>query len=447
MRETPAKAIPVSDSELERIQRDFKFYSPVPKPVKRGPAPNEGEEWKLDRMLPSGLLVSNRPDPKWWQRIFSREAELEVEEDVRHLQYDIEKHLQENPNLFVQTRGTSSVAWHPTEKLLVTAGDGIVAKLWDVETGQLVTRFPFYLTSPGDSVSWSDDGFVFTVDHYLFDGRTGEQLNHCNGDRDGCVLGPGSHAYSPYTYARLRGTNSHDFHSTASTNFTPFRPNSNQYLLRDTGTYGASASAINPWKPGPDQYGRCLVLRNRHMGEVEAIIDCATSPGIEDFAWHPQGRFIAVAFKDDNVRIIDIDEVRTVDSLSVPRLVGWDPTGRILVLRRSGNDLVIWDALETKEKPFPAEIRNEIWFKRFSSNISADGLRYIKGVQIHSTESDEVVARLPIQHVRAAAWSPIDGGLLATSGSGVENSAINAISRFAVSPEGKLQGQTYLWRL
>ncbi len=445
MRGVSAKAISVSDSESERIGRDFKFYSPVIKPVKKGPMPKAGEKWRLDRTLPSGLLVSNRRNPKWWQQIFRSEAELE-REDVRQLQYDIEKHLRENPNIFVQTRGTSSVAWHPTENLLVTAGDGIVAKLWDAETAELITRYPFYSTSPGRSISWSDDGDVFSVDDYLFDGRTGEALK---GDDYGFLLGPGSYAYTPHAYASRRGMNDEGFPTTASTNFTPFRPNSSQYLLRDSEAGRASTSAINPWKPGPDQYGRCLVLRNRRTGGVEAIVDCASSPGIEDFAWHPNGQFIAVAFKRDNVKIIDLYNVRTVDSLSVPRLVGWDPTGRILVLGRtnSGNDLVVWDALETKEKPFPEEIRNETWFKRFSSNISADGLRYIKGVQIHSTESDEIIARLPIEHVTAAAWSPIDGGLLATSGSGLDNSDINTTSRFAVSPEGKRQSQTHIWRL
>jgi WD40 repeat protein len=444
--EAPSKAIPVSNSELERIQREFKFHSPVPGSPKRASPPKEGEEWKLDRTLPSGLLVSNRRQPKWWQAIFNMEPEVE-EEDVRQLQYDIEKHHKENPNLFVQIRGTSSVAWHPTEKRLVTAGDGIVAKLWDTETGELVTRYPFYSTSPGHSISWSDDGAIFTVDHYLFDGATGECLGGPNGYR--FVLGPGSYAYTPHAYGKLRVVPNHYFHSTASTNFTPFRPNSNHYVLRDIETFNASKSAINPWKPRPDQYDRCLVLRNRRTGEVEKIIDCAASPGIEDFAWHPRGRFIAVAFKEDNVRIIDIDEVRTVDSLSVPHLVGWAPTGRILVLRKtiSPNDLVIWDALQTQEKPFPEEIRNEIWFKRFSSNISADGLRYIKGVQIHSTDSDEIIARLPIEHVQTAAWSPIDGGLLATSGSSINDSYINEISRFAVSPEGRSQSQTHIWRL
>jgi len=443
----PIKATPASDSELEKFRKEFKFYSPVPRPIKSGPAPKEGEEWKLDRTLPSGLLVSNRRRPKWWQQIFSNEESFDDEDqDVRQLQYQIEKRHQENPNLFVQIRGTSSVAWHPTEKRLISAGDGILAKLWDTETGQLVTRYPFYSTSPGRSISWSDDGAVFTVDHYVFDGSTGEPLHGGNG---GYVLGPGSYAYTSHAYGVLRGIPNHYFHSTGSTNFTPFRPNSNHYLLRDIETFNAGRSAINPWKPGPDQYDRCLVFRNRRTGEVEKIIDCATSPGIEDFAWHPKGRFIAVAFKEDNVRIIDIDEARTVDSLSVPHLVGWDPTGRILVLRKAkaGNDLVIWDALETKEKPFPQELSNEIWFKRFSLNISADGLRYLKGAQIYCTDSDEIIARLPIEHVHAAAWSPIDGGLLATSGGALDSSAINAISRFAVSPEGRSQSQTHIWRL
>jgi WD40 repeat protein len=447
MNETPSKAIPVSNSELERAQRDFRFYSPVSKPCKSASLPKEGEEWKLDRALPSGLLVSKRhdSDTKRWQNIFSKKADI-VEEDVRHLQYDIARHQSENPNLFIQIRATYSVAWHPTKRLLVTAGDGILAKLWDTETGKLVTQRPLYSTSPGDSLSWSNDGAAFTVDHYLFDGTTGERL--------GSRLGPGSGAYSTYAYERRRGICAPDFgtHSTSSNNFSPFRPNSNQYLLRDIEASIADKEAINPWKPGPDQYGRCLVLRNWHTGEVEKIIDCRVSSGIEDFAWHPSGRFIAVAFKENNVRILDIDNVRTVDSLSFQHIVGWNPAGRILVLRKTstGDDFMIWDALEAKESPMPEEMRNEIWFRQFFENLSADGLRYIKGFNIYSTDSDRIIAELPAQHITAAAWSPIDGGVLATGGSSVAEDHNYESRRFefeAVSPSATHANHTHVWRL
>jgi hypothetical protein len=100
--------------------------------------------------------------------------------------------------------------------------------------------------------------------------------------------------------------------------------------------------------------------------------------------------------------------------------VGWSPNGKVLVARndKRKDDFVIWDALETRERAMPQEIRNEMWFKRFFRNISSDGLRYIKlgsdySSNIYSLESDELLFSLP-KRVTSAAWSPIDGGLLAT---------------------------------
>lgn len=409
MRETllTSKAIPVSNSELERIQREFKFFSPVQKPYKTAPLPKQGEDWRLDRSLPSGLLLQVRDEyHKRWGKMYPKRSDV-----FRRLQYgDLEQHKRENPWLAVQIRNTSSISWHPTERLLVTAGDGIIAKLWDTETGKLITQEPLYSTSPGDSISWSYDGEVFAVDKCLFDGGTGEELAF--------IPGPGSGRYTGYRYSDLRGMRDYyagASHLSFSYNFSPWRPGTNQYMLLDIEASATGEGAVNPWKPDSNQYGKCLVFRNRCTGEIEKAIDSSVSSQIEDFAWHPSGRFIAVAFRDYNARIIDIDDARTIDSLSVQHLVGWSPDGKGLVLRKEKGkaDFVIWDALETKEKPMPEEIRNELWFKRFFANISADGLRYIKNVNIYSVNSDELIATLPKQ-VSSAAWSPIDGGLLAT---------------------------------
>jgi hypothetical protein len=107
--------------------------------------------------------------------------------------------------------------------------------------------------------------------------------------------------------------------------------------------------------------------------------------------------------------------------LSVQYLVGWSPDGKILIARKDKNkdEFVVWDALKIKERPMPEGIRDELWFKRFSKNISADGLRYIQVAHregnIHSLESDELIFTLP-KEVISAAWCPLDGGLLATCG-------------------------------
>ena len=154
------------------------------------------------------------------------------------------------------------------------------------------------------------------------------------------------------------------------------------------------------------------------------MLDCDVSSNITDFAWHPKGRFIAITFDEHNIRIIAIDEAKIVDTLSVQYLLGWNPDGKILVARKDRNKdkFVMWDALTAREEPMPEEMKNELWFKRFFRNISTDGMRYITSdrdenhnwsTNIYSMASDELVATLP-KPVTSAAWSPIDGGLLAT---------------------------------
>jgi WD40 repeat protein len=149
-----------------------------------------------------------------------------------------------------------------------------------------------------------------------------------------------------------------------------------------------------------------LILRDGRTGAIEKVIDCDVASNITDFAWHPKGRFIAVTFEEHNIRIIDIDEAKIVADLSAQHLLGWNPDGKILAARtgRGKDDFVIWDALEAREKPMPDDMKTEIWFKRFSKNISADGLRYVKYVcdenhncstNIYSVASDELVATLP----------------------------------------------------
>ena len=425
------KAVPASQSELERIPNAYKFYSPVQKACKVASPPQEGEKWKLKRTLPSGLLVG--PPQKitpWWLAIFTRKTVIQsAYHDVRHLQYKSERQLlREDPNLLVQTRNTYTVAWHPTERLLVTAGDGINTKIWDTETGELISpKLPFYSTSSGDSFSWSYDGEVFTIDKDLFDGRTGELLPG---------PGPGKDSYSGGSYAHLRGISRFVWGTSppaSSHNFSPWRPNSNQYVITDRQAWQSGKWALNPWKPSSGQSDTCLVFRNRRTGEIEKVIDCGAHSTIKDFAWHPSGQFIAVAFEEHNVLIIDIENVRTVASLSVQHLVGWSPDGKTLVLRKEEgvDDFIVWDAIEFKERPMPEEVRDQLWFKRFFANISADGLRYINGIGIYAMDSGELIAELPSSEqvrsaaylgslIKSAAWSPLDGGLLATCDGGSE---------------------------
>ena len=426
----PVKATPVSPSELERVQSEFKYYSPAQKPYKTAPLPKVGETWRLERALPSGLNFLLNTDDSYKNEIkeLLKWKLLGItpyrDFDERPYVYDTEKFLSEDPRRNIQCWETESISWHPTKKWLVTAGTGNLAKLWDVENGNMITKHPIwdtksYAPSQADgTLCWSYDGAMFVSFNNSYDGNTGERLTR--------NLLQDFSSYSNQDYHDLRGG---EYRADGFRTTSPF----------------SSTNNFSLWRPNSEQFmnGRNeenLILRNRCTGEIEKIIDCGVISKIKDFAWHPKGRFIAVTFENDNIRVIDLDDAKIVADLSVQNLVGWSPDGKILVARKEKfkDDFVIWDALETEEKPIPEEIKNELWFKRFFKNMSADGLRYIKiehdenyvrSTNIYSVESDELVATLP-KEVTSAAWCPIDGGLLATCGKGETQ-----------------KGETHIWRI
>lgn len=400
----PIKVTPSTSSELERIQSEFKFYSHAQKSYKTVPLPKVGEEWKLERTLPSGLVLILDNEEESFKKLikdFIPEVilgrDIYADFDERPYLYDVERFKREDSRRGTVLFETNSIAWHPTGMLLATAGQANLSRIWNVTTGQLTAnKHRVDSKTGGENLCWSSNGELFLSGYDIFDGITGNYLCHFNGTLD---------RYSNNKYGELRGyyyTNSGlNSHLTSTNNFSPWRPNSNQLVFGDS--------------------GKNLILRNGRTGEIEKAINCDVSSYISDFAWHPKGRFIAIAFKEDNIRIIDIDDVKIVANLSVQNLVGWSPDGKILVVRKDKDkdDFVVWDALETEEKSMPEERKNELWFKRFFKNISADGLRYIKVEDgkgnIYSLETDELVATLP-KAITSAAWSPIDGGLLATCG-------------------------------
>lgn len=426
----PTKATPASDSELEIIRKEFEFYSPAQKSYPNAPLPKEGEVWRLERTLPSGLNLLLNTDKSYLKGEieFLKEKLLGINPyrdfDDRPYVYETGKFLSEDSRRDTQHWETESISWHPTKKWLVTAGTGSLAKIWDVENGNMITKRPFwdtksYTSSSADgTLCWSYDGAMFVSFNDSYDGNTGERLTR--------NLTQDSSSYSSEKYYSLRGG---EYRADGFRTVSPF----------------SSTNNFSLWRPNSEQFmnGRSeenLILRSRRTGEIEKIIVCGVTSKIKDFAWHPKGRFIAVTFDDDNIRIIDLDDAKIVADLSVQMLVGWSPDGKILVARKEKykDDFVIWDALETEEKPMSEEIKNELWFKRFFKNISADGLRYIKieqdekyvrSTNIYSVESDELVATLP-KEVTSAAWCPIDGGLLATCGKG-----------------GTQKGETHIWRI
>jgi WD40 repeat protein len=293
-----------------------------------------------------------------------------------------------------------SIAWHPTKSLLATAGDGNIPRVWDVETGECLTKRVFWHTgSPAEMLVWSTDGELFLSGIDVVDARTSEYV---------CDSGLQYYfRFSAVAYNKLRG---HDTsfrgsaYASTTHNFTPWRPHRNQIVF--------------------ENYEKNLVLRDGRTGEIVQVIDCDVDSQIVDFAWHPKGRFIAVAFEEHNIRIIDLDTLKIIDDLSVRRLAGWSPDGKMLVARKEEprDEFVCWHALKLKEQPLPDYMKNQLWFKRFSANISADGLRFIQSEHddhytwttgIYSVSSGEVLATLP-GHITAAAWSLVDGRVLAT---------------------------------
>ncbi len=330
----PTKAIPASPSELEGFRRDFRFNSPAQK-YDTAPSPKAREVWELERTLPSGLLLLRGEDSssfiddiKEKIRTMLVGEQIEPEFDERPYLYDVERFKSEDPRHHIQLRNTSSVAWHPKLRLLATAGDGNIARVWDTN-GDAITKRATWSRSPGETLSWSSGGELFISDEDIFDGNTGEYLCRPK-SRWTTYL-----RYSSHTYERLRGyriTPSRTSHLSSTNNFSPWRPNSEQLIFGD--------------------YEKNLILRDGRTGAIEKVIDCDVASDITDFAWHPKGRFIAVTFEEHNIRIINIDEAKIVDDLSVQYLLGWNPDGKILVARkeRGKDDFVIWDALESKRK-------------------------------------------------------------------------------------------------
>ncbi len=421
---TSVKATPLISSELERVRAEFRFFSPAGVPYDKARLPRVGEIWSLERTLPSGLVLGINWT-KWEEAVDAVRYLLRLPGkrfnrgyDFRKLQYRPEQQLKEHPLLNIMQWETSALSWHPTKKLLVTAGIGNYAKLWDVTNGNMITESPIwdsgeYTGSAAARVlTWSYDGKIFISFGNSYDGDTGEHLIN--------NLLPSSSWYTNDRYGSLRGHYIGADYSAPS----PF----------------SSSGNFSPWRPYSEQFlnghgEEHLVLRNRVTGNIEKGIACDVPSPIRDFAWHPKGRFIAVSFDRHNIRIIDLDEARIVDDLSVQHIVGWSPDGKVLVARQEfgTDDFVIWIGPDGRQQPMPEEMKQEVWFKRFSKNISADGLRYFRiahddrgsySPNIYSVKSDELLATLP-KSVTSAAWCPTDGALLATC----------------------YKNETYLWRV
>lgn len=425
------------NSEDNKVRHKFEKFSPSIK-IKKVSHPKLNEQWNLKTTLLSGLtkLLSeskiygdSEPEPKgFFKRIFwkwdkdsrrligeerekKERAKAKYNFDNRPFHEYPEEYLESNfPNWKIKSFSTKSIAWHPKGNYLVTTGERHLTKLWRADGNLIPITVRFEANYGTQTISWSSPGGnkrIFIANERLYD-NMGNYLRDIE--------------ISEYTISRyedlreirrrsnyLYGTS----HLSSNHNFSPWRPNSNQLIE----------------KRGVEK----LELVNALTGDIEKTIDCKGGV-ITDFAWHPSGYFIAVSFEEQNIKIFDIESGESVGKpMSVQHILGWSDDGKVFVGRKEGykRDFVIWDATEMEEKSMPEEMEKDTWFQKFFKNISADGLRYIKleddktknsprsdhykKGSIYSVESDQLVATLP-KKLTFAAWSPIDGGLLATCG-------------------------------
>ena len=401
-------------------RQKFELYSPALKSCKELSSPKNEEKWKLVQTLPSGLNLENK--------IKNVQVEEDFKDNFRWLQYNYDV-CKDKYALFTEKFKTHSISWRPENKYfevtspytqLMTTGQVNLTKLWDIHDGELISDIPFVEKSDSGkwgTICWSPDKTFVISGGKIFRGNSGVMLN----PQPFTLFS----SYLNLDYQKLRriGDNGHiDWHYVGILN--------NASHLSDNNNF-------SPWRPGSEQIitkrdEKNLKLTNGKTGEVEVEIDCGVPSKIRDFAWHPSGEFIAVSFEEHKIRIIEIDTAKIVGGLSVQIIVGWSDDGKSFIAKSEEEDskFILWDALELKERPMSEEIKEELWFKRFFKNISADGLRHIKieddGTKdfrgeavlkgnIYSVESDKLLFSLP-KKVTCAAWSPIDGGLLATCG-------------------------------
>ncbi len=419
VQEAHAKIDPVkvgypSKSELESVCSYFAFFSPSSGYIEKAPEPVIGECWKLQNTLKSGLYLGI--ENTWLEMLYRRFRGKRFNHtgyDWRaYHQGDIEEHKRKKELLIHQYRKTYSLAWYstksyPYEQLLVTAGDGGLVKLWDIKKGILRTDYAnFRGDDPGNKISWSSDGSLFiSGENHIFDGKTGDRIDH-----------------KPFRFRRA--PHWPDTYRLYSLSEKTSKPNGEWFRS----CYWSSSCNLSPWRPNTHQLtmvGDKLTLYDALSEKIELVISCDVPSKIEDFSWHPGGRFIALAFEEDNVKVIDVENMKYVfGSSSANRISGWSSDGKFLLLSDmvgEDKDFTIWEASKLREtKGLSKALKNEICFKSLFTNISADFKRYLefkfndKKVEIFSLETDKLLNTLTFNRiVENAAWSPDDARLLA----------------------------------
>ena len=202
-----------------------------------------------------------------------------------------------------QTRYTS-VAFHPQNNYLVTGGSDNTAKIWDVNTGELIYTLSGH-NGEVSAVAYSQDGEEIV---------TGSQ------DSIGRLWRTGT-GTEPIT---LSG------HNTAV----------NSLAYNSSGTRLASSSMDNIaiiWNP---ENGTILQTLNRHDGIVN------------DIAFAPNDDFLATASEDRIVRYFDVQtgEVIAVLRHNNPvKTIAFSPDGSILATGDNASTVHLWDATNQAE--------------------------------------------------------------------------------------------------
>lgn len=405
-----------ANSEIEKAKNFFKLQNRITKKSAIAQPPLEGEEWRIFRSLPSGLAVGYKFGfPKMVGFMISNEIKkitgrdkdryipTSEKHDARPYQYDVEALKKSTSLVYLDHWQTDKVSWHPSEPFLVTVtGNRGNVKLWNAKNGKMLTPEPFQISYGfGNSVEWMNNGEMFKSDNNcLHYGKTGSRIFSC------------------------REIN--DFVENGSENFgcLQWRPNSDEFAI-------------------PIQES-VLGFYDYPSKTLKKAVDFKSGK-IITVSWHPSGEYLALAFEDSGIQIVEVQNYTLVSSISGQFILGWTTEGKGLIFRKE-HEFMLWDGGTMKEEKLPQEATKEAWFwklytdsnnglKHFLSSaiftykkkMSADGQRVAGknddgSLSVFDASSEKLLTKiiLPNDQITDFDWSPIDGGLLATCG-GVES--------------------------
>ncbi len=214
-----------------------------------------------------------------------------------------------------------ALAWSPDSSLVVSAGDDITISVWEAATGNVVLSYTGH-TAPVYALSWSPDGTTIAsagedTHIQLWDAKTG-------------VL-----RYTQHEHTQPVHTLS-------------WSPDGRRMAS------GGAESVVRLWtvlQEPPKQEKRTL-LRTLSLLLTPAQMQ-KTLQGhygkVNDLAWSPEGRRIAVASSNYQISVWDVLTERQTffyrtNSTGMKNAVAWSPDGRYLASGSNDKTVQIWNA-------------------------------------------------------------------------------------------------------